>query len=258
MRAIGYPLVLAVVGAVLWRVTIWMPGAAPSGPLPPLTVLESASAARLRADVDTLAGRYARRAYGTDVLDSSGAFVARRFAEVGYTVTEQSYTAAGHTVKNLEVTIKGSVLPDSIVLVGAHYDVVVGTPGADDNASGTAALLELARLLAGAAPARTIRLVAFTLEEPPFFWSDSMGSVVYAKAARARGDAITAMLSLEALGNSPTRRDRSAIRPCSAGSIPPSATSSRWSATSGRARSSTRWCATCGRTSPCRPPVRRR
>jgi len=199
-RAIGYPLALAVVGAVLWRVTIWMPGAAPSGPLPPLTVVETASAARLRADVDTLAGRYAGRAYGTDVLDSSAAFVARRLAEAGHSVTEQSYQAAGHTVKNLEVTIPGNVIPDSIVLIGAHYDVVVGTPGADDNASGTAALLELARLLAGAAPARTIRLVAFTLEEPPFFWSDSMGSVVYAKAARARGDAITAMLSLEALG----------------------------------------------------------
>jgi len=199
-RAIAYPIALAFVAAVFWRVSIWMPGEATFGPLPPLTDLETTSAARLRADVDTLALAYAQRAYGTDDLDSAGAFVARRFVEAGYAVTEQNYQAAGRTVRNLEITIPGTLFPDSIVLIGAHYDVVVGTPGADDNASGTAALLELARLLADAAPARTIRLVAFTLEEPPFFWSDSMGSVVYAKAARARGDAITAMLSLEALG----------------------------------------------------------
>lgn len=199
-RAIGYPVALAIVGAVLWRVTVWMPGEAPVGPLPPLTGPEAASAARLREDVDSLAGPYAGRAFGTDVLDAAGSFVARRLTEAGHVVAEQSYRAAGHTVRNLEVTIPGTVHPDSIVLLGAHYDVVVGTPGADDNASGTAALLELARLLAGSSPARTIRLVAFTLEEPPYFWSDSMGSVVYAQAARARGDAITAMLSLEAIG----------------------------------------------------------
>jgi Peptidase family M28 len=199
-RVIGYPAALGALVAVFWRISIWMPGMSPSGPLPPLTAAEETSRARLRADVDTLAGPYADRSFATDALDSASAFVERRLVDAGHAVTAQSYQAGGRTVRNLEVTVRGTVFPDSIILIGAHYDVVIGTPGADDNASGTAALLELARLLAGSRPARTVRLVAFTLEEPPYFWTDSMGSVRYAKAARARGDAITAMLSLESLG----------------------------------------------------------
>jgi Zn-dependent M28 family amino/carboxypeptidase len=85
-------------------------------------------------------------------------------------------------------------------VVGAHYDTVPGSPGADDNASGVAALLELARLLRGCRRARTIRLVAFVNEEPPFFYWGEMGSTVYARAARSRGDDIRVMLSLEMLG----------------------------------------------------------
>jgi len=77
---------------------------------------------------------------------------------------------------------------------------VQGSPGANDNASGVAGLIEIARLLRGAAAARTIRLVAFVNEEPPFFYWGQMGSRIYARAARARGDDIRVMLSLEMLG----------------------------------------------------------
>ncbi len=115
-------------------------------------------------------------------------------------MTRQNYEAQGVDCANLEVTIEGAAAASEIVLAGAHYDTVPGSPGADDNASGVAAVLELARLLRDSRPARTIRLVAFVNEEPPFFFWGEMGSRVYARAARRRGDDIRVMLSLEMLG----------------------------------------------------------
>ena len=85
-------------------------------------------------------------------------------------------------------------------MLGAHYDTVGGSPGANDNGTGVAALLELARRFAGRRQPRTVRFVAFVNEEPPFFQTPQMGSVVYAAAASARGDRITGMLSLETMG----------------------------------------------------------
>jgi Peptidase family M28 len=84
--------------------------------------------------------------------------------------------------------------------VGGHYDSVLGSPGANDNATGTAAVLELARLLAGQQLARTVRFVAFVNEEAPFFQTDAMGSWVYARRSRARGEQVVGMLSIETIG----------------------------------------------------------
>src|SRR5439155_322999 len=83
-----------------------------------------------------------------------------------------------------------------IVLVGAHYESVIGSPGANDNATGVAALLELSRLAAARNLGTAVRFVAFVNEEPPHFQTAQMGSRVYARQARARGDRIRAMLSL--------------------------------------------------------------
>jgi Zn-dependent M28 family amino/carboxypeptidase len=101
---------------------------------------------------------------------------------------------------NLEVSIPGTTRASEIIVIGAHYDSVQGSPGADDNASAVAALLEISRLFSGIRVARTLRLVAFVNEEPPFFFWSNMGSAIYAKAARRRGDDIRAMFSLEMLG----------------------------------------------------------
>ncbi len=90
--------------------------------------------------------------------------------------------------------------PDRILIVGAHYDTVEGTPGADDNASGVAVLLELARLHAETRFRKTVRFVAFTLEEPPFFRSRQMGSRVYVRGLKERGEQIEGMLCLEMVG----------------------------------------------------------
>lgn len=101
--------------------------------------------------------------------------------------------------ENLEASLEGSGA-DGIIVVGAHYDTVPGSPGADDNASGVAALIEILRALRPLALRTTVKLVAFVNEEPPFFYSRQMGSSVYARAARRREDDIRLMLSLEMLG----------------------------------------------------------
>lgn len=156
---------------------------------------------RLHAHVVALAERIGERnVFRPDALAAAAAYVRSTWAGQGHAVRPQPYRTTGVDCENLEVEIRGSSDPRAIVLLGAHYDSVQGSPGADDNASGVAALLEIGRLLAGAQPARTIRLVAFVNEEPPFFPFGQMGSRLYARAARERGDDIRVMLSLEMLG----------------------------------------------------------
>jgi Zn-dependent M28 family amino/carboxypeptidase len=103
-------------------------------------------------------------------------------------------------VSNIEGTLDGASRQDEILVIGAHYDTVDGCPGANDNGTGVAALLELARRFAGRPQPRTIRFVAFVNEEPPFFQTAQMGSLVYAQAARAHEDRIVGMLALETMG----------------------------------------------------------
>jgi Zn-dependent M28 family amino/carboxypeptidase len=159
------------------------------------------SAAGLRAHVEHLAGslgeRHVRR---PQALDAARDYVARVWQEQGYRVERQAYLAHGIPVANLEVTLGAHEHTEGVIVVGAHYDSAPGTPGADDNASGVAALLELSRLLGGLEPRRTLRLVAFVNEEPPFFMTEQMGSAVYARRMKERGDDVYLMLSLEMLG----------------------------------------------------------
>jgi Zn-dependent M28 family amino/carboxypeptidase len=160
-----------------------------------------ALARRLRRYVEALAGeigeRHVRR---PQALHAAEQYIAAEFRALGGEVARQTYLDAGVESSNLEVTLPGANRVREIVLVGAHYDTVPCSPGADDNASGVAALIEIARALRGARCTRTVKLVAFVNEEPPFFFSRQMGSGVYARAARRRGDDIRLMLSLEMLG----------------------------------------------------------
>jgi len=141
-----------------------------------------------------------RNVFRLPALRRAADFVAGEWKAQGYRVTPHIYDLGGVPTANLEIALRGRVQPHEIVLVGAHYDSVLGSPGADDNASGVAALLEMSRLLVDAEPARTVRLVAFVNEEPPFFATPRMGSEVYARVARARGDDIRLMVSLETIG----------------------------------------------------------
>lgn len=155
----------------------------------------------LREDVMTLAGSIGPRSVlAGDSLKRSADFIARRFEGAGWTVRRLGYLVKGTLCENLEVERRGTTKPDEIVVVGAHYDTVVSSPGADDNASGVAALLALADALPKFVPSRTLRLVAFVNEEPAYFQTDLMGSRVYARACKQRGDRIVAMLALDAVG----------------------------------------------------------
>lgn len=161
----------------------------------------AASARRLREHTVALAGDIGERnVFRPRALAAAAEFIRGVWASQGHEVRPQSYRVGDVDCENLEVAIAGATHSAEIVLLGAHYDSVAGSPGADDNASGVAALLEIGRLLARTRPARTIRLVAFVNEEPPFFPWGKMGSRVYARAARRRGDDIRVMLSLEMLG----------------------------------------------------------
>jgi Zn-dependent M28 family amino/carboxypeptidase len=161
----------------------------------------SARADRLRRHVVTLATEIGERnVIRPEALSAAADYIRAEWTAMGYRVTSQSYRTHGVLSENLEVCIPGTSRPDQILLIGAHYDSVQGSPGANDNASGIAALLELGRAYVGRGFGRSLRLVAFVNEEPPFFYWGEMGSMVYAKAARARRDDIRLMVSLEMLG----------------------------------------------------------
>lgn len=134
-----------------------------------------------------------------DNLNEAANYIEKKFKEFGYTVEFQHYDAKDKNVKNIIAVKPGTINPEEIIVVGAHYDSYYN-PGADDNASGVSALLELAKLTAGHCTNKSIEFVAFVNEEPPFFHTDKMGSRVYTKLAKKRGKNIKAGLILEMLG----------------------------------------------------------
>ncbi len=133
-------------------------------------------------------------------LAEAAAYLRETWARQGYQVKSQEYTVKSIAVRNLEIEITGARYPERIIIIGAHYDTVAGSPGANDNGSGVAALLEISRRFSSAAPEKTVRFVAFVNEEPPFFMSGLMGSRVYAARAKRNNEQIVAMLSLETIG----------------------------------------------------------
>lgn len=138
-----------------------------------------------------------RSIYRPESLRAAQEYVAREFTSYGYPVQRQTFIYQRQEVANL---IAGRPDPQGYYLLGAHYDTVAGTPGADDNASGVAVLLEVARLHAPQWQQRPWIFLGFTTEEPPAFSTPYMGSRVYAKAAKRRGEVIRGMLCLEMVG----------------------------------------------------------
>lgn len=156
---------------------------------------------RLMRHVRTLAGEIGERnLFEPAALAAAAGYIARVWSGQGFSVREEAYEVLGRRCANLVVEQQGVSRAEEIVLVGAHYDSLLGTSGANDNATGVAVLLELSKALKQAPPARTVRLVAFVNEEPPHFKTEQMGSRLYARRARMRGDAIVAMISLETVG----------------------------------------------------------
>jgi Zn-dependent M28 family amino/carboxypeptidase len=157
--------------------------------------------ANLRLHVDRLAGLIGPRTLTKPkTIEATIGYIEGQWSEMGYSNDRECYDALGDEATNLIVEQPGSKRADEIILLGAHYDTVATTPGADDNASAVAVLLEVSRLLREHTGRRTARYVAFACEEPPYFNLDSMGSQHHARGSRQRGDKIVGMLCLEMVG----------------------------------------------------------
>jgi hypothetical protein len=197
-------ILIGVLGVALtlgWYIMIRMPGESYHGALPPATDELRALEHELRSYVHMLAGEIGERnVFHYTQLVQAAEYIGKTLSEAGYEVARQEYEVNGQICENLEAEVRGTERPDEIVLIGAHYDSVKGSPGANDNATGVAAMLALAHAFSQTPASRTLRFVAFTNEEPPFFRGRHMGSRVYAKRSRQRAENIILMLSLETIG----------------------------------------------------------
>jgi hypothetical protein len=178
-----------------------VPGRSYEGQLPSLSAAQQQLAGRLEQHVRTITQR-PHNIYFPDELEAVAGYLEAMLQSMGYAVQRQPYVARGHQVRNLEVVVEPGDKSAATLVVGAHYDSAGAAPGANDNGTGVAAVLELARALAdlrGKAACR-IRLVLFVTEEPPFFKREEMGILVYARRLAASGEKVAGMLSLETLG----------------------------------------------------------
>lgn len=189
------------IGAAL--VMTWVPGKSHQGALPALTPEESELAARLKRHVVAV-GSTPHNIRHFQELEKAARYIEAALETAGYRINRLPFEVREWTVRNIEVVLAPApdAAPVQTLVVGAHYDSVGIAPGANDNATGTAAVIELARLLKdldGKAKKR-IRLVLFVNEEPPYFQTPDMGSLRYAEALAAQNEPVAAMYSLETLG----------------------------------------------------------
>ena len=178
-----------------------MPGCTFTGPLPGLSPADQILKENLSRHINMLAETIGERnAWQYDNALRAARYIEEQFQYYGVSTRSIEYEASGKRFRNIEAELRGTGDGASVVVIGAHYDSLVGTVGANDNASGVAALLELARLCSTKAYRQSVRFVAFANEEPPYFKSPKMGSLVYAQRIRDDGDHVTGMLALETLG----------------------------------------------------------
>ena len=192
----------AIVAGSAWWYVLGTPGRSYEGPLPPLTDEERDLAARLRRHVDAIASEPHNLDY-PQALERAAVYIERVLTKQGHKPEPQVYEVDAHPVRNIAVTLSSSLLtpPRRTIVIGAHYDSCLIAPGANDNGTGTAAVLELARLLADVkTPDTQLILVLFVNEEPPYFKSPHMGSVHFARMLADRKEPVAAMLSLETIG----------------------------------------------------------
>jgi hypothetical protein len=192
-----------VVGLVIvWRMMIWMPGASFHGTAPPLDAREVKIRDALERDLIALSQDIGERNISPryEQLCEAALFIERSLQEAGYETRRQEFKVDGHAVWNIDVERTGCRHPTETVVVGAHYDTVPGSPGANDNGSAVVANLALARSFADEAPERTMRFAFFVNEESPYYMTDAMGSLRYAQRCRANNDDLVGMICLETIG----------------------------------------------------------
>jgi Zn-dependent M28 family amino/carboxypeptidase len=196
--AVRVAIAVVAILVLLWWFGMRMPGKNVSK-AGPLSSDEIALREELRANVQKLAGEIGERnMWHYAQLNAAADFIEDSFSRVGLHTRRDSYQTGGQPCHNIEAEITGN--RPEIIVIGAHYDSVFGSPGANDNGTGVAATLALARRFASAKPKQTLRFVAFVNEEPPYFLSGEMGSQVYARRCKERGDNISGMISLETIG----------------------------------------------------------
>ena len=184
-----------------WLQMFAMPYQSYKGKPQPLNVEEAALLTALKEDIKTISFDIGARNSGQyENLNATKIFLEKTLNQAGYKTKSVDYKINGRSYYNLETERLGTEKPQEIVVIGSHYDTAFSTRGANDNGTGAAATLELAKIFANKSTKRTLRFVEFTNEEPPYFWTENMGSLVYAKEARQRGENIVAMLSLETMG----------------------------------------------------------
>jgi hypothetical protein len=193
--------IAALAAALRYMTTV--PGASHQGPSPQLTAEEASIAERLRRHITAIASRPHNIRHFVE-LEKAARYIEDELRTLGYEPLAQVFNADQKQVRNIEATIEPADPARSrgTVVIGAHYDSAGDAPGANDNGSGTAAVLELARLLGdlrGQIDAR-IRLVLFVNEEPPYFQTPAMGSWQYAKLLSERRERVIGMMSLETIG----------------------------------------------------------
>lgn len=201
-RLIKWVVGLACIGLFLGGyVALTMPGQSFNGELPRLTFQERALIKGLRVDVKKLAEDIGERNLEkyANLLAASN-HIERVLKNANYKVRRQPYEVNGKWCYNIEAEIRGSVKEKEIVLLGSHYDSAPGCAGANDDASGVAAALALARRFSGRQTVRTLRFVFFVNEALPFSQTEYMGSLVYARRSAEHKEKIIAMLDLESLG----------------------------------------------------------
>ena len=196
----GFRVTIAVVAVFffLWWFGVKMPGKNISNAAP-LSSAEIKLRDELIADVRILGEEIGERNMARyPRLNAAADFIENSFSRAGLHPRRDTYDLHGRACHNIEAEIRGA--RSEILLIGAHYDSVFGSPGANDNGSGVAAMLALARRFTRRPVQHTLRFVAFVNEEPPYFLTEQMGSFVYAGRCKARGDQISAMISLETIG----------------------------------------------------------
>lgn len=181
---------------------IWMPGASFRGTHSPLTTREEEIRDVLEQNLLVLSRDIGERnvSHRYEQLVEAATFIEQSLQEAGYETRRQEFMVDEHPVWNIDVERTGRRHPEETVVVGAHYDTVPGSPGANDNGSAVVANLAIARSFADVAPERTIRFAFFANEESPYYMTDAMGSLRYAQHCRAADEIVVGMICLETIG----------------------------------------------------------
>ena len=140
--------------------------------------------------------------HGYPKLEQAAQYIEKEFLKTGLEVKEDRFEWEGKSYKNIVAEKRGITSPHKVLILGAHYDTVPGSPGADDNASAVALLLEVARNIQAVPLGSTVRLIAFSLEE-----YDYGGSAHYVEGLKKGGEEILGMISVEMVGFTAPRQD---------------------------------------------------